>query len=300
MAHTHEMGGAKATGRPADNATHCERAHTQEMGGAKATGRPAGNATHCERDKDEFRVALCEDNPAQRENIAALLRAYQAHNKTVTFGTDVFNNGAELLAREAAYDLYLLDILMPGIDGIALARTIRERDTDTPVIFLTSSPDYALEAFSVSAFRYLLKPVKRDEFFAALDKIIRAREREEKFIMVQTAEHMRRIPFDAIEYVELWGRRLKFSLAEGEALTSRAVRMSFSSAIAPIMADERFLHAHMSYVINMGRVHELRPRSFVMASGAEIPIPRHKYTAARNSYLDYLSRRGIGTVRHVH
>ena len=241
-----------------------------------------------------IKIALCDDDAVQREYINAVLNAYPAG-----LSVRVFDSGHALLKHANGFDLYLLDILMPGIDGIALARSLREREPDAPIIFLTSSADYALEAFSVSAFQYLLKPVSSEALYAALDKIIAAFDKGDGFIMVQTRDHMRRVPFANIVFVELWGRGLKFTLTDGETLESRAVRMSFASAVGPLLANERFLHAHKSYVLNMEQINQLRARSFIMADGTEIPVPRYKYTEAKNRYFDYLSARGIGLVRHA-
>jgi DNA-binding LytR/AlgR family response regulator len=238
----------------------------------------------------EFTIALCDDSPRQQKNTMELLAAYTAAPLSV----HVFDSGADLLAaiKASRFDLYLLDILMPGLDGISLARTLREHDRDTPIIFLTSSTDYALEAFSVGAFQYLLKPLKPVELYGALDKMTAAKHKDDGFIMVKAHDHMRRVPFSSILYVEIWGRNLRFSLTDGETLESRAVRVSFASAVSPLLDDPRFLHAHKSYVLNMEQVYELRSGSFVMTGGAEIPIPRYKYTEAKNCYLNYLSTRG--------
>jgi DNA-binding LytR/AlgR family response regulator len=199
-------------------------------------------------------IALCDDNPQQRDNTAALLDAYQARVGGEALALRIFGNGKELLAHGGAFDLYLLDILMPGLDGITLARTLRGRGIEAPVIFLTSSIDHALEAFNVSAFQYLLKPINREALFAALDKAAAPLHREDGFIMVQTREHMRRIPFAQIVYVEIAGRSLRFALTGGEELSSRTVRVPFADAVAALLADGRFLHAHKSYVLNMAQV----------------------------------------------
>jgi DNA-binding LytR/AlgR family response regulator len=245
-----------------------------------------------------MRIALCDDDPDQLNATVSLLESFRISQPEGSVSVETFTDGAELLSRGNGFDIYLLDILMPGLDGISLARSLRVRDADIPIIFLTSSTDYALEAFSVSAFQYLLKPVESGALYAALKKIaaVRAKGPEDSFIMVQTRENMRRVPFASIVSVEIWGRSLRFSLTDGEEISSRTVRGPFTETIAALLADSRFLYAHKSYVLNMERVYELRPRSFVMTNGQELPIPRHKYAEAKNRYFDYLSARGIGMV----
>ena len=251
-----------------------------------------------------FCIAVCEDDEAQLSEISELLREYGEGRAEIEIITRVFRDGDSLLkeSESLVFDLYLLDIIMPGgIDGIAAAKVLRARDADTPVIFLTSSADYALEAFNVSAFQYLLKPIDRKCLFGALDRIIRSYERsiENSFIMVQAAGSTHRIPFAEIVFVELIGRSLTFRLSDGASLTSKTIRGSFSAAVAPLLADGRFLNAHKSYALNMEWVRELRPRSFVMRGGFEIPIPRQSLAEAKGRYFEYLSARGIGMVTHA-
>lgn len=243
-----------------------------------------------------LRIALCEDNTEQMNALRSLLDTYISE-RPATFHVDAFTDGEALstAAHAHGYDLYILDILMPGLDGITLARRLRAHDADASIVFLTSSADFALEAFSVSASQYLLKPVERETLFAALDKIVAAHERDEgQFIMLPVKERMLRIPFSSVVCVELAGRALRVCLTDGQTLTSRTVRVPFAAAVAPLLADERFLHAHKSYVLNMAHVRELTLRAFVMENGIEIPVPRNKYTEAKNVYFDYLSSRGIG------
>ena len=235
-----------------------------------------------------FHITLVDDDKGEQEATLALLEAYRLLRPQVDLCVTVFSGGAALLDHPKACDAYLLDILMPGLDGIELARRLRARDRDIPIIFLTSSPDYALDAFAVSACQYLLKPVKAPPLYEILDKLSAAEKREDGFIMVQTRESARRVAFSSIIYVEVWGRNLRFSLVNGETLTSRTLRVPFSAAVSSLFTDRRFLHAHKSYVLNMERVHELTPRSFIMVNGVEIPIPRYKYSTAKNSYFDYL------------
>jgi DNA-binding LytR/AlgR family response regulator len=206
-----------------------------------------------------------------------------------------FNSSITLSERIAAgdrFDIYLLDIIMPEIDGIKLARQIRTLDENASLIFLTNSTEYALEAFGVSAVQYILKPVEKDALFPVLDKTIAARIQESvKFITVSASDGgMVKVLFSSIIAIEQSWRVMIFHLSSGEKLESKMIRVPFKSAIAQLLQDKRFLHVHQSFVINMSRVHKLCSQSFIMENGLVIPIPKPKCADLKNIYLEYLAQ----------
>jgi DNA-binding LytR/AlgR family response regulator len=243
-----------------------------------------------------LRIAICEDDPGQTRLLRQALDEYKTVKPSLDITVAAYDDGARLLAATdgRAFDLYLLDIVMPDLNGVELARRIRVRDADAPIIFLTASADYALEAFSVSAFHYLLKPMDKTCLFAALDRAVVMRgPADAPFFAVSAKERTVRVNFSEVISVELYGRALRVR-ADNGVYISKTLRVPFAEAVAPLMADGRFLHAHKSYMLNMARVRALGPRSFIMENGDEIPIPRHKYAEAKNKYFDYLSVRGVG------
>ena len=244
------------------------------------------------------RIAVCDDCRQQAQDILTLLARYQTERPGVEMHTDNFSTGDEVLdnisTRQLA-DLFLLDIIMPGLSGIELAREIRDLSDKAYIVFLTNSEDYALEAFNVQATQYILKPVKEDNLFPVLDKIISLLEREnDDFLLVSTPERNVKIPFSSVICVESIQRKLRIYLTDGGILSSKTIRMPFEIAVAPLFQDSRFLHAHKSFILNMSLVEELTKDSFVMKKGIEIHIPRYKYADVKNIYLGYLSSFGIG------
>lgn len=251
-----------------------------------------------------LRIAICEDDCVQSDSLFILFDAYRTARPGADMQAHAFLDGNELLSEletdPYAYDLFLLDIFMPGIDGITLARRLRTLNAETPLVFLTASADYALEAFSVSASKYLLKPVTADKLYEALDKAVALKERDAQkrgdghFFMLPVKNSTVKVYCAEVIYVELSGRAIYVYMADGGIYRGKTLRVPFSSAVAPLLADGRFLHAHNSYVLNMTRVRELTPRSFIMENGNEISVPRNKYSEAKNKYFDFLSARGIG------
>ena len=118
-----------------------------------------------------MRIAYCEDEPAQRSRMEMLLRTF-AERKRLPLTVEAFSDSAAFLFQYPGsypFDLIFLDIDLGGMDGMALARKIRETDSEVPILFLTNHKEYVFEGYEVQAFRYLLKPVSefREELSAA-------------------------------------------------------------------------------------------------------------------------------------
>ena len=240
-------------------------------------------------------VAVCDDDSEYLEFVINLLSLYQSKHSAVKTEVVGFDSGVSLLENIVAgdrFDIYLLDIIMPEINGINLAQKIRDYDEITSLIFLTNSTDYALEAFDVSAVQYIIKPVDKKRLFPVLDKIITSRIREDNnFILVSASDgSVVKTQYSSIVIVEQNNRVLRFHLNDGNALESKTIRVPFNEAVAQLLQDKRFLHVHQSFVINMAHVHKLRPYSFEMKNGTTIPIPKPKYTNVKDIYFEYLSQ----------
>jgi len=246
-----------------------------------------------------IRIAVCDDFCECLDSVIKLLGMYQSKHSDVKTETEGFDSPSSLLERIATkgkFDIYLLDILMPEMNGIELAQKIRERDENASLIFLTNSTDYALEAFGVSAVQYLLKPVDKKRLFPVLDKIIASHIREDNNLILVSASDgsIVKMLYSSIIVVEQAKRVMRFHLTSGGVLESKMIRVPFNEAAAQLLGDKRFLHVHQSFVINMAHVQKLCPQSFAMKNGMTIPIPKPKYADVKNIYLEYIAQNSRG------
>ncbi len=117
-----------------------------------------------------IKIAVCDDLLEERKRIVAYLQKYvDIRGYFITI--DEFENGEELLSVDVSkYNLIVLDIFMNELNGIEVAKEIMKRSNHTPVIFCSSSNEFAEESYDVNAFRYLTKPVDVNRFFQTLDK----------------------------------------------------------------------------------------------------------------------------------
>jgi DNA-binding LytR/AlgR family response regulator len=238
-------------------------------------------------------TAICDDYPAQAKIIEALLEKYLKERPGIDMRLYSFLSGAELLKGIGAgnvFNLLLLDILMPEMNGIELARGIREHNEDAVMVFLTSSTDHALEAYGVSAAQYIVKPIKERDLFPVLDRVIPMLARKkERYFLLSAPESDAKIPFSSIICVELNHRRLRIYLENGNILNSKYIRKPFAETVAPLLQDHRFVCPHKSFVLNIEKAEELKKDSFVMKNGISVPISRFKYAETKEIYMTYIA-----------
>lgn len=240
-----------------------------------------------------IQIAICDDYPAHAGIIEALLEQYQQERPGIKFDPYSFTSGEDLLhsmSEGNIFDLLLLDILMPGLNGIELAKEIRKHNEDAIMIFLTRSKKHALEAYSVSAFQYILKPIKASTLFPVLDKVIPAINQEkERYFLLSTPESELKILLSSIICIELNHRRLKVYLDDGKTLLGKCIRKSFMEMIDPLLQDRRFILTHNSFVVNIDKAEELKKSELIMKNSVIVPVSRVKYTELKEAHTSLVS-----------
>lgn len=238
--------------------------------------------------------AVCDDTPAETAAITELLGRYRTHHTKHQIHIRYYSDGQALLdamAEGLNFDLYLLDILMPGMDGITLARALRAGKKYAPIVYLTSSAEHAVAAFSVHAFHYLIKPVSETDLFATLDDALATLgSRAEPVSTIHTVNGDCSLALPHIVYVEVTGHVLHYRLADGRTLHSKVLRVPFNEAAADLLSDPRFLRPHQSFLVNANHISRLLPGELVLDDGSRIPISRLRVQEVRRAYMDYLSR----------
>lgn len=245
-----------------------------------------------------LRIAVCDDNARELERVEALTETWLSQHPELDGAICCFRSGPELAAQIRAgggFDVYLLDVLMPGVDGIALGRLIRERDEDADIVYLSSSRDYAADSYGVRAFYYLLKPVGERQLFPILEEIAARFLRDrESTLPVRTHEGIVPVRIAEIAYAELRGRAVRCCLADGRSVVSQTLRGPFDRFVEPLLRDRRFIKVGASYVVNLSFVKLMHGHDLRMINGALIPVPRAAVAEVRDLYMNYLFERGRG------
>ena len=238
-----------------------------------------------------IRVAICDDEHETLHYLADKV-AHYAEQKKLNITIDTFCHAEDLEAQITcmeAYQIYILDMLMPQKNGIELGQIIRRKDRQATMIYLTSSTDYAYQAFGVFAQRYLLKPLKEQEFYEAMDFAVENALQMQKTLNVNTAHGLQRILYHEIEYVENSARALHIFATDGKEVVSRLLRKSFENDMRSLLESRDFIQIHKSFIVNLSHVRQYEPNLMTMRSGAEIPISKSRQADVKRNYLKYIS-----------
>lgn len=238
-----------------------------------------------------IKIALCDDERAQRIQGEAFLRDYCARRPGLELTVSAFASGAALLEHlrvHGAFDVYLLDVIMPGENGITLGLSIREFDQGGHIIYLTASPDFAVDSYRTRASDYLLKPLERDRLFQTLDTLLERMSQEGRgFVTIKTREGLRRLPLGSIVYGELVKRCVHYHLSDGSVLESMSLRSSFQDAVRPLLAHRRFVLCATSFFVNLAFVERMEPAGLRLADRGTLPLSRQSRSEVTRQWMDY-------------
>jgi DNA-binding LytR/AlgR family response regulator len=232
-----------------------------------------------------LRALAVDDEPPQLDELAYLLRADPRVDEVMTA-----ENATEALRqlRDRAVDVVFLDIRMPGLDGLELARVLRRFAQAPAVVFVTAHDDRAVDAFDLGAVDYLLKPLRADRLAESLRRVVGARAvavpepaddrvagatvDADEVIPVELAGTTRMLPRSAVRWVEAQGDYARLHTAEG----SHLVRVPLAT-LAERWADAGFVRIHRSYLVQLRLIAELRLANsgyVVVVDGTELPVSR--------------------------
>lgn len=238
-----------------------------------------------------YQIAVCDDEERELDIAERLLKEYRpaGGGRRETFLVERFTSAGELYFRisEGKYlpDLLILDIYMPGQDGMETAERLRKSGYAGAIIFVSSSREHALNAFGVSASMYLVKPLESEPFFAALDKVFGELERDrQKYLILRIGGMLSRVPVDSIVFCEAQGNYQCLHFKDG---TRQRIRMTMTEFYGLVSGYEEFARVGVAYTINLAHAESLNAREVCFSSGETIHLPRGVYPKLKEHYFAY-------------
>lgn len=222
-----------------------------------------------------MRIAICDDYAVYREQVSYIIKEYfAAKGQVVTITT--YEDGNVLL-RDAqtigGYDIYILDVLMPTINGIDLGKELRKLNLDGQIIYLTSSEEYAIDAFKTKAFNYILKPIDKKELCTTLDDVLSLlSSHAQKSLIVKTREGDVRIAFNNILYADMVKRMITYHLTNGSIIEGITIRTTFAEAVQDLLAEERFVLSTASSLVNLHYITMVEKDSVLFQNGEQFYV----------------------------
>lgn len=236
-----------------------------------------------------IRIALCDDEKKHLDKIKALLEQYEKE-KGLLFDIYAYSSSSDLLDKIEAgeqYSIYILDIFMPGITGMSVATELRSDGVESPIIFLTSSPDFALQAFGVNATHYILKPYEKESVFFAVDKALHeiGMMRPEG-IMLRIDGGYQNIPARSIIFSEADDNYQRIHLTNEKYLY---IRITMGDLYEQLSGLDGFFKLGRSHIINLKHVVKFTANKLLMTDGTEMTIPKGAIADFKSAYFNYFS-----------
>ncbi|MDA3845452.1 MAG: LytTR family DNA-binding domain-containing protein [Vallitaleaceae bacterium] len=234
-------------------------------------------------------IAICDDNIDDLSNMTSLMNDYvNGHMDKSILKYTAFQNALDLIAAieiGEKYDVVLLDILMPFMTGMDAAKEIREYNHDVKIVFLTSSPEFAVESYSVSAYYYAIKPIWKEKLFILLDKLIDEIETHiKRSILIKSKTLITRIYIHRLEYAEINGRIILYHLTDGSVVEGPGSMTELENLLSDNCC---FIKPHRSYIINMAHIDTISQRELKMQSLALVPISKANNAMIQAAYMKY-------------
>ena len=234
-----------------------------------------------------YKIAICDDMEQDAQYIAAAVKKW-AEQANVYADIHTFRSAEGFLFDYAAhkdYDILLLDIEMPSINGVELAKRVRRENEAVQIIFITGFPDFMAEGYEVSALHYLLKPVSFDKLSKVLNRAADKLRKTGRTVVLTAGGERQKIAIADIVSVE--------AFAHFCALTTIRARFAVTAGISAVekilreAADGEFVRCHRSYIVGVKYIKSVSKTDITLDSGAKIPLSRSHYQTVNQAFIRY-------------
>lgn len=231
----------------------------------------------------EYRIAICDDSEADRQYVLSILQHWANQNHHL-LDVHLFSSAESFLfhANQACdFDILLLDIEMGAMDGVQMAKTIRQKSDAVQIVFITGYADYIAEGYEVSALHYLMKPVKEAKLFSVLDRAVQMLNKQEAALLLPVDGQTVRIPVSQIQVVEAFAHSVSIVTPS----CTWSVRMSISDIEKQL--GDGFVRCHRSYLVGLRHVASLSKTDVTLDNGRIVPMSRSAAQQMHRAFISY-------------
>lgn len=231
-----------------------------------------------------YKIAVCDDDAKQREYLLGIVRSWAAKHRHMTEVREYSDARSFLFdyGEEKDFDILLLDIEMPEITGIDIAKAVRRDNSTVQIIFVTGYYEYFSDGFDVSALHYLIKPVNEDKLNPVLDKAVENLNYRQRSVLLSTHDADIKVPLSDILYIESENVHVIVHTLHGD----HRARISLSKLSEQL--DSTFFKVHRSYVVGLRHIKKISRGEITMQNGDVVPISRGMYGDIHAALIKYL------------
>ncbi len=230
-----------------------------------------------------YRVAIVDDSTTDAEYVQGILNRW-ADQRQVSIQAAVFPSAERFLFRYAEdkdWDILLLDIEMGAMDGVTMAKRVRQDNEMVQIVFLTGFADYMAQGYEVSALHYLMKPVGRDKLFAVLDRAAAALQKAERAILLPVGGELFRLPAGQIQYVEVFSHTLAI------VTDTNTIQAKMPISELEKLLGEGFVRCHRSCLVGLRHIARLSRTEVILDSGKVLPLSRSAAPMVHKAFVSY-------------
>ena len=228
-----------------------------------------------------YKIAICDDLAPDRNYLSSLCETWSRHN-CYHIQISKFTSAENFLfyyAEKKDFDILLLDIEMGAMDGVTMARKLRQDNQTVQIIFITGYSDYISDGYEVDALHYLMKPIQEEKLFTVLDRAVTKLIKNEKVLNIISQGEMLRLPICQINYAEVNSNYI--TIHSQQTIT---LKMTLSELEQKL--DSHFFRAGRSALVNLKRISRVTKKEIYLQDGSIIPLPRGAYEKVNQAIIN--------------
>ena len=229
-----------------------------------------------------YRVAIVDDSSVDAAFVEDVLNTW-AQDRQAGVQAQRFTSAEKVLFRYADdkdWDILLLDIEMGAMDGVTMAKRVRQDNEAVQIVFIPGYSDYIAEGYEVAALHYLMKPVNKDKLFTVLDRALEKRKQEERCLNLEAYGEMVRIPFYEIRYLDVHQNYVTV-----HAKQDYTVKRTLGDVEKEL--DDRFSRVGRSMIVNLKYIQRVTKTDVYLSDGTVLPLPRGAYEPLNRAIITH-------------
>ena len=229
----------------------------------------------------QMRIAVCDDEKIIFSELNTLFNEYSKLTSEIISATH-FSSGRDLLASSIQFDLVFMDYQMDGLDGMETSRVLRSCDSNVTIIFLTSFPQVVFQSFEVNTFRFLVKPIQKQELFNALNAYIKSVKNDD-FLLLNTNDGTQRFRLSEIIYIEAQGKRCVIRTVDDHFECSKYLK-----EFEAMLPADSFMRTHKSCIVHFLHIHNHDNTTIFFDNGERGTIGKRYISNFKKAFQAYI------------